>query len=258
MSLKKSRKLLWTVFILSAVVLVFISSRFVFASDTGNDVRIAESTLDTQLTERDVPADILEEMDYFQKLNIVDRLDDGELFEGYADYPVEFYEDGRIKSMFNPKSEMTLEVAVFKYGSIYSFFPSFKWHSKVRVNNDRFAFSLDEQYWRTVAGDVNLKVYLQKDADAEVKDYYHYERASTSTFQGHGFHISNQNGQKNARHYSGHAYFRAESIGVEIDPAITLSYTKDPAYAINLGLFSIAIADDETKIKEATVPLFWE
>lgn len=256
--MNKERKLLWMVFLLSAAVLVFISSRMIFAADTGDDVGISEATLDTQLTHREVPTDVLAKMDYFQKLMIMDHLDEAERFEGYSEYAVEFYEDGRLKMILNPKSEMTLEVAVFKYGSIYSFFPSFKWHSKVRVNNDRFAFSLDEQYWRTVAGDVNLKVYLQKDADAEVKDYYHYERASTSTFQGHGFHILNQNGQKNARHYSGHAYFRAESIGVEIDPAITLSYTKDPAYAINLGLFSIAIADDETKIKEATVPLFWE
>ena len=249
--------MLWAVFLLSAVVLVFISSRLIFAADTGDDAEISESTLDSQLTKREVPADVLVEMDYFQKLNIVDHLDDGEMFEGYADYPVEFYEDGRLKMVFNPKNEMTLEVAVFKNGSIYNFFPSFKWASKVRVNNDRFSFSLDERYWRTIAGDVELDVYLQKDSEDDVRNFFRYKRASTSTFQGHGFNILNQDGRKNGRYYSGHAHFKAESLTDETDSRITLSYTRDPAYFVELGLFAIGIDDDEAKIKEVTFPLIW-
>lgn len=255
--MNKERKLLWMVFLLSAAVLVFISSRMIFAADTGDDVGISEATLDTQLTHREVPTDVLAKMDYFQKLMIMDHLDEAERFEGYSEYAVEFYEDGRLKMILNPKSEMTLEVAVFKNGSTYNFFPSFKWASKVRVNNDQFSFSLDERYWKTTAGDVELDVYLQKDAEDDVKNFFHYDRPSSSTFQGHGFNILNQDGRKNGRYYSGHAHFKAESLADETDSKITVSYTRDPAYVIELGLFSFAVDDDEAKIKEATYPLIW-
>ncbi len=254
--MKKSRASLLSVFVLSAAVLVFILLRWDFATDTEGDVEISETQLDAQLIEREVPSDVLDEMDYFQKLNIITHLDEGERFVGYTEYDVEFYEDG-LKRYINPKSEMDLEVVVFKQDSIYNFFPSFKWDAKVRLSNDTFGFSLDERYWTTVAGEVGLSVYLEN-SDEEVKDFFRYDRASNSTFHSHSFTILNQDGNKNARDYSGHAHFKAESLADETDTRITLSYTKNPVYFIDFGLFVFGIGDDETKVKETTYPLIWE
>lgn len=246
--------LLTLLFVVTAVI--FISSSDVFSADTGPDVGISEAEMDSQLFEREVPAAVLAEMSYFQKLDIIENIAEGEIFEGYTNHKLEFYEDG-LKRYIDPKSEVAIEVAVFKNGAIYSFYPSFKWDSKVRVNNDTFQFSLDDNYWTSVAGDVELRLY-RENPDQEVKDYFHYERPTNSTFSSHAFQIPNQDGNKNGRYYSGHAHFKARSLADETDSRIRISYIKNPKYTIEVGLFTFTFEDSDLRIKEGTSYLSWE
>ena len=252
---KKSIAILLTL-LFAVTLVVFISSSDVFSADTGPDVDISEAEMDGQLSEREVPTDVLAEMSYFQKLAIIENLDEGEVFEGYTDQKIEFYEDG-LKRFIDPKSEIVVEVAVFKKDTIYNFYPSFKWHSKVRVNNDTFQFSLDDRYWTTVAGAVEMRLY-RENPDQEVKYHFHYERATNSTFSSHGFTIPNQHGNKNGRYYSGHAHFRAQSLADETDSKVAISYIKNPKHAIEVGLFAFTFGDNDLPVKEGMSYLVWE
>lgn len=252
---KKSIAILLTL-LFAVTLVVFVSSSDIFSADTGPDVEISEAEMDEQLSDREVPTDVLAEMSYVQKWAIIENLDEGEIFEGYTDYKIEFYEDG-LKRFIDPKSEVAVEVAVFKKDDIYNFYPSFKWDSKVRVNNDTFQFSLDDRYWTTVAGDVEMHLY-RENPDQEVKYFFHYERATNSTFSSHGFTIPNQHGNKKECYYSGHAHFRARSLADETDSTIAISYIKNPKHAIEVGLFTFTYGDNDLPVKEGTSYLVWE
>ncbi len=192
-----------------------------------NANEVDEVLIDEFLYEIGTPSDVLDDMGYYQKLNIYNNLSMEEEQLTFDSFEiVDSSLDGSTR--YIPKSELTFKVAYYKgSGNKYSVYPSFYWNGEHSVKNDEFTYALDSSSWELDAsGDETLNI-IWRDCimgGFTSNESYFFDRASDLTNAGATFRIPTEWGNSSFRSVEGHSHMKVIKLNTSASNQIWVGY----------------------------------
>ena len=217
-----------------------------------------EEYLNAFLRERGVPYDVIDTMTLGQKLFIYEDLKN----ETNANFSFFFEEDVSFDNDKRgiPKTDLSLTATGFTMITnnelLYIIYPTFKWlkHS-VNINNDRFAFNLNERNWEIAAGNVQINIHGRTMAGHTTTGLI--DRPTTILPGGATFNLIC--GVSAGVTYEGYAVFRARPRVANPPYEIVLAYAHDrsifnnSSISLNVGILSLSFSGGSNVIQTSQI-----
>ncbi|WP_186577379.1 hypothetical protein [Aquibacillus kalidii] len=224
---------------------------------------IDEATIDTFLTDRGMPEDVLNNLSYRGKYTIYTTLEDDSIFDGYTERTAASLpnRDGDFSTQYISTSDLEFDATGWKNSDgTYSIYPSFYWKENVELDNDSFGFAINNRYWDNVSG-ATLNLWMRDFGPLGSTTSYFIDRASKSDYSGHSFKMS---GFGTIPHdYEGNGYFKAKPVGSKIDRTISISYADDESssgtvsYGVSIGMTSVTYSSSSSNFRSTADIIGW-
>ncbi len=201
-----------------------------------------EQELNEYLSSIGTPEEVINDMGYYQKLNIYENSiqEDYVVFDSFE--IVNNEEQGLDDTRYISPSELQFEVAYYYHGNnVYSIYPSFYWSGEHDVRNDTFTYLLDGNDWELYAdGDETLNIIWK---DVNVGGYirdesYFLGRASDLTMAGASFDIPVGWNMGTYDHVEGHAHAKVEKMNSSAKHSVRVGY----ADVVEGGNYSVGVS----------------
>ena len=227
------------------------------------------NVVNTYLRNIGLPEQVIVSLSAEQKELIYETRVEGEVsFSGYQTADFWVNENGELTEN-NPdnnvslcggiidEADLTLSVIGLNIypsnGEMYQgVYPSFKWNTYVKVNNDSFSMSMYSG-WEAIPGERNFRLHLLNSSGQSAQ--YVDIAPNLASETGYSFRIPSGTGSFQGW-YSGTAYFAVRKTSASATSAITLHYAHDTSastsisYGISIYAGSISVTGNQNSIYE--------
>ncbi len=219
--------------------------------------------IDDFLLQAGFPEDIIDKMSDVQKDMVYENSKNEIIkFAGYESQ--DFVLENDNLSPVQPRgglissSDLTLSVfgiySIDVYGTVLNstVYPSFVWHTPVKVKNDSFSMAMYSG-WEAIPGQENLNLHLMNSYGQSAQQVS--LDPSNSHAAGYSYKIPSNIGFNQAL-YEGHAYYKIDKKTTNASPRISLHYVHDTSpslnvsYSINIGFLSISLSVNNNYLYE--------